>query len=85
MTVNWQYIARDGQYFASLSGVTELSEPEDQDFIPFSQVTPDIAAGWVEGVLGAGTIQEMQSNLSANIEKQKTKANTNLPPPFTLG
>jgi len=85
MTVNWQYSARDGQYFSTISGVTELSEPEGPDFIPFDQVTPDIAASWVAGALGDTTVQQMQSNLEKNINKQKTTSNTNLPPPFTLG
>lgn len=85
MVVNWQYLARDGQYFASISGVTELDEPVNSDFIPFEQVTPDIAANWVAQKLGDANIQEMQTNLQQNINKQKTIANTNLPPPFTLG
>jgi len=68
-TIHWRYTAVDGDYSASMYGSCAGSEDMD-----FSAMTKDHAIACV--VENNSSEEEMQSNLSAQIEEQKTPALT---------
>ena len=68
-TIHWRYTAVDGEYSASIYGSCAGSEGMD-----FDAMTKDHAIACV--VENNSSEEEMQSNLSAQIEEQKNPALT---------
>jgi hypothetical protein len=68
-TIHWRYTAVDGEYSASMYGSCAGSEGMD-----FDAMTKDHAIACV--VENNSSEEEMQSNLSAQIEEQKAPALT---------
>jgi len=67
-TIHWRYTATDGDYSASMYGSCAGSEGMD-----FDAMTQDHA---IACVTENQPVEEMQSNLSAQIEKQKNPETT---------
>ena len=73
-SINWRYIADDGEgHNAQAFGTVSIAPWEaPEPFIPFEDLTEAIVQVWVEEALGPVEIAEMTARLDANIEEQAT-------------
>ena len=69
-TIHWRYTATEGEYSASIYGSCAGSEGID-----FDAMTKDNA---IACVTENQTVEDMQSNLSAQIENQKNPQTTSM-------
>jgi hypothetical protein len=83
-TVHWRYNATDTiegkQYFAETYGAASVGEPTPEDFTSYPELTKEQVVGWLEEVLD---IEQMQENLTNQIELKAHPVNVTLPPPFS--
>ena len=75
VTVHWRLAMTDTdedgkKWYADTYSVLSYQQ-EEEDIIPFEDLTEEIVIGWVEETLGAEKIAEMEASLVANIESQK--------------
>lgn len=79
-TVHYTISADDGTYASSAYGSLGLEPPEEDDVIPYAQLTPEIVVGWVKEKFGAEKVTEIENALADQIEQQRTpKTGTGLP------
>jgi len=71
-TVHYTISADDGTYASSAYGSLGLEAPEEDDAIPYAQLTPEIVAGWVKEKFGDEKVTEIEGALAAQIEQQRT-------------
>ena len=63
----------DDTFVASSYGTVGLAAPaEGDDVIPYADLTADTCIGWVKDALGADAVTAIETNLSNQIELQKT-------------
>jgi len=71
-TVHYTVAANDGTYSSSAYGSIGLEQPEG-NVIPYSDLTPELVIGWVQGKLGGSEkVAEIQAALQAQIDQQRT-------------
>lgn len=79
-TVHYTISADDGTYASSAYGSLGLEAPDEDDEIPYAQLTPEIVTGWVQDKLGDEKVVEIEEALAAQIEQQRApKTGTGLP------
>ena len=79
-TVHYTISADDGTYASSAYGSLGLEPPEENEAIPYSQLTPEIVIGWVKEKFGAEKVAEIEDALAQQIEQQRVpKTGTGLP------
>ena len=79
-TVHYTISADDGTYASSAYGSLGLEAPEEDEAIPYSQLTPEIVTGWVKEKFGDEKVAEIEDALAAQIEQQRTPTSgTGLP------
>ena len=79
-TVHYTISADDGTYASSAYGSLGLEPPEEDDAIPYAQLTPEIVIGWVKDKFGAEKVAEIEAALADQIEQQRApKTGTGLP------
>ena len=79
-TVHYTISADDGTYASSAYGSLGLEPPEEDDAIPYAQLTPEIVTGWVKEKFGDEKVAEIEAALAAQIEQQRTPTSgTGLP------
>ena len=79
-TVHYTISADDGTYASSAYGSLGLEAPEEDDAIPYSQLTPEIVTGWVQDKLGDDKVEEIEKALADQISQQRTPVSgTGLP------
>ena len=68
--ISWFAFVRDGNLQADDAGVVEVpfKDPTDQGFVPFDEITPEVAAHWVAGVVD---LQAVQQQLEAKVLELK--------------
>lgn len=71
-TVHYTISADDGTYASSAYGSLGLEAPEEDDAIPYAQLTPEIVTGWVKDKFGAEKVEEIEQALAVQIEQQRT-------------
>jgi hypothetical protein len=70
--VHWRAEAREDSYYDSVYGDVSLTpDYQDENFIPYAELTEEIVIGWVKDALGAEKVQEYENLLAAQIERQK--------------
>jgi hypothetical protein len=72
MTVHYTIEAFDGTYRSSAYGSLGLEAPEEDEMIPYADLTPEIVVGWVKEKFGEEKVQEICDALQAQIDQQKT-------------
>ena len=55
---------------------------EDENFIPFEELTEEVVIGWVKETLGEEEIEEIYSNMETILEEKLERKNN---PPFLGG
>ena len=79
-TVHYTISADDGTYASSAYGSLGLEAPEEDEAIPYAQLTPEIVTGWVKEKFGDEKVAEIEAALAAQIEQQRTPTSgTGLP------
>ena len=73
--IHWRYSATTDDaepYTASTIGTSSVTyDPEGPDpFIPFEDLTEADIQGWTEEQIGEEGVEQMESSLAANIERQ---------------
>ena len=79
-TVHYTISADDGTYASSAYGSLGLEAPEEDEAIPYAQLTSEIVTGWVKEKFGDEKVAEIEDALAAQIEQQRTPTSgTGLP------
>ena len=72
VTARWRMMAVDDKYNASAHGRVEFQpDPLNENFIPFENLTEEIVVQWIKNKLGAEHINDIEKNLTKQIEDQK--------------
>ena len=74
-TVHYTISADDGTYASSAYGSLGLEAPEEDDAIPYAQLTPDIVTSWVKEKFGDEKVAEIEAALAEQISQQRTPTN----------
>lgn len=72
MTVHYTIEAFDGAYRSSAYGSLGLEAPDEDEMIPYADLTPEIVIDWVKEKFGEEKVQEICDALQAQIDQQKT-------------
>jgi hypothetical protein len=72
-TAHYTVDANDGTYSAGAYGSIGLEQPDPDDVIPYSDLTPEIVIGWVQDKLN---VEEIEAALQAQLDEKNapTKA-----------
>jgi len=62
--------ANDGTYSAGAYGSLGLERPDEEEMIPFSQLTEEICIGWVKEKLTEEKVAEIEAALQAQLDEQ---------------
>jgi hypothetical protein len=71
-TVHYTISADDGTYASSAYGSLGLEAPEEDDAIPYAQLTTEIVTGWVKEKFGDEKVAEIEAALAEQISQQRT-------------
>jgi len=76
-TLHYTIEAFDGTYRASAYGSLGLEAPEEDQAIPFADLTEEIVVGWLLDKFGEEKVAEIEAALQAQIDEQAapTKGN----------
>lgn len=77
--IHWRYNASDesGDYNASMYGTHSVSYEEGEPFIEYADLSKDDVVGWLEEGMD---VEEMKSNLDAQIDAKKNPVDEYLIP-----
>ena len=64
--VHWSYFATEGEHTASMIGVQSVGEPNQDNFVPFDQLTEEQVVSWITASMD---VEQMQLNLDKQIEE----------------
>ncbi len=70
-TVHYTIEAFDGTYRSSAYGSLGLEAPDEDEMIPYADLTPEIVVGWVKDKFGEEKVDEIEAALQAQIDQQK--------------
>jgi hypothetical protein len=75
-TAHYTVDANDGTYSAGAYGSIGFQRPEEEDLIPFADLTEEIVVGWVKTALGDEKVAEVEAALQGQLDEQRnpTKA-----------
>jgi len=68
--VSDQLDANDNPYSATVIGTQTLSTEEIVDFVPFADLTNEIAVQWTKDAMGAERVAEIEANVQAQIDQE---------------
>ena len=71
-TVHYTIEAFDGTYRSSAYGSLGLEAPDEDEMIPYADLTPEIVVEWVKEKFGEEKVDEIEAALQAQIDQQKT-------------
>jgi hypothetical protein len=71
-TLHYTIEAFDGTYRSSAYGSLGLEAPEEDEMIPYADLTPEIVVEWVKEKFGEEKVDEIETALQAQIDQQKT-------------
>jgi hypothetical protein len=69
-TLHYTIEAFDGTYRASAYGSLGLEAPEEDEAIPFADLTEEIVVGWLLDKFGEEKVAEIEAALQAQIDEQ---------------
>jgi hypothetical protein len=69
-TAHYTIDANDGTYSAGAYGSIGLERPNEDEMIPFSQLTEEICVGWVKEKLTEEKVAEIEAALQAQLDEQ---------------
>jgi hypothetical protein len=69
-TAHYTIDANDGTYSAGAYGSLGLERPEEDEMIPFAQLTEEIVVRWVKEKLTEEKVEEVEAALQAQLDEQ---------------
>jgi hypothetical protein len=69
-TAHYTIDANDGTYSAGAYGSLGLERPDEEEMIPFSELTEEICVGWVKEKLTEEKVAEIEAALQAQLDEQ---------------
>jgi hypothetical protein len=83
--IHWRYRAEDeAEHSSELYGFVSVNYEDEQEFVVFENLTPDLVEEWIESALGADRLAEMRAMLAAKIQEQVTPSRVTLDPPWAI-
>lgn len=70
-TAHYTIDANDGTYSAGAYGSLGLDRPDEEETIPFSQLTEEICVGWVKEKLTEEKVTEIEAALQSQLDEQR--------------
>ena len=70
-TAHYTIDANDGTYSAGAYGSCGLERPDEEEMIPFSELTEEICVGWVKEELAEKKVAEIEAALQAQLDEQR--------------
>jgi len=70
-TVHYTIEAFDGTYRSSAYGSLGLEAPDEDEMIPYADLTPEIVMEWVKEKFGEEKVDEIEAALQTQIDQQK--------------
>ena len=70
-TAHYTIDANDGTYSAGAYGSCGLERPDEEEMIPFSELTEEICVGWVKEELTEKKVAEIEAALQAQLDEQR--------------
>jgi hypothetical protein len=70
MTAHYTVDANDGTYSAGAYGSLGLERPDEEEMIPFSELTEEICIGWVQDKLTEEKVIEIEDALQSQLDEQ---------------
>jgi len=71
-TLHYTIDAFDGTYRSGAYGSIGLEPPEEDELIPYADLTKEIVVGWLLDKLGEEKVAEVEAALQAQIDEQTT-------------
>ena len=69
IAINWVCTGTDGITSASQNGTVRLEQPSSAGFIPYDDISHDIAMQWVSGKISIKAVQKQIETAIANASK----------------
>lgn len=69
-TAHYTIDANDGTYSAGAYGSLGLERPEEEEMIPFNQLTEELVVQWVKDKFGEEKVAEIEAALQAQLDEQ---------------
>lgn len=70
-TVHYTIDAFDGTYRSSAYGSIGLEAPEENEMIPYADLTKETVVGWVKEKLTMEKVDEIEAALQAQLDQQR--------------
>lgn len=71
-TAHYTVDAKDGTYSAGAYGSIGFERPDQEEMIPFCELTEEICVGWVKAKLTEEKVGEIETSLQAQLDEQRT-------------
>ena len=71
VTAMYDVTGVDGEFSASVNGSQMFTVKEGQEFIPYSELTPEIVTEWIKEELGENGLLSITACIDGQIESQK--------------
>ena len=78
----WFVDGVDGEYQARTSGKTTFNSTQSISFIPYNQLTEAIVVGWIQNILGAQGVSDVELAVQKQIDLLKNPPQTPQAPPL---
>lgn len=81
---NYTLVGVDGEYEASISGISQFSTESVSEFIPYADLTNAIVVGWIQEELGVDGVANLEACVQGQIDSliNPPVAPVNTPLPF---
>jgi hypothetical protein len=70
-TAHYTIDANDGTYSSGAYGSLGLERPDEEEMIPFSELTEEICVGWVKEKLTEEKVAKVEAALQAQLDEQR--------------
>jgi hypothetical protein len=70
--IHWRYEGRKGIHNTEFYGHTDLNSPSEENFILLDNITAELLKTWTSNILGSTRIEEMQTELSIELNNLTT-------------
>jgi len=83
-TVHWRLSGTDETYTSEVYGSIGLSpfEGDDQDFVAYEDLTPEIITSWVEDAMGEEQVENYKTSIAGSISALANPTSVTLSPPW---
>ena len=83
VTVYWSVTATENTITRKATNATKINFDPDNPFVPFENLTEQIALSWVHNTIGEAKKSDIESVLAAQIEKEKNPPYVVMNPPWS--